>query len=69
MDAGANRAITQYFYNADAYYRFIDDGEKMGMEIPIVPGIMPITNYKNHARFSEMCGAEIPRWLSKSRVW
>lgn len=65
VDAGANSAITQYFYNADAYFRFIDDCEKMGIDIPIVPGIMPITNYQNLARFSEMCGAEIPRWLSR----
>jgi methylenetetrahydrofolate reductase (NADPH) len=65
VEAGANSAITQYFYNADAYYRFVDDCEKMGVDIPIVPGIMPITNYKNLARFSEMCGAEIPRWLRK----
>ncbi len=65
IDAGANSAITQYFYNPDAYYRFIDDCEKMGIGIPIVPGIMPITNYKNLARFSEMCGAEIPRWIRK----
>lgn len=65
VDAGANSAITQYFYNADAYYRFVDDCEKMGLDIPIVPGIMPIINYQNLARFSDMCGAEIPRWLRK----
>lgn len=65
VDAGANSAITQYFYNADAYYRFVDDCEKMGLDIPIVPGIMPITNYQNLARFSDMCGSEIPRWLRK----
>ena len=65
VDAGANSAITQYFYNADAYYRFVDDCEKMGLDIPIVPGVMPITNYQNLARFSDMCGAEIPRWLRK----
>ena len=65
VDAGANSAITQYFFNADAYYRFVDDCERMGIDIPIVPGIMPITNYKNLARFSDMCGAEIPRWLRK----
>jgi methylenetetrahydrofolate reductase (NADPH) len=65
IDAGANSAITQYFFNPDAYYRFIDDCEKIGVEIPIVPGIMPITNYKNLARFSDMCGAEIPRWIEK----
>lgn len=65
VDAGANSAITQYFFNPDAYYRFVDDCEKMGLDIPIVPGIMPITNYTQLARFSEMCGAEIPRWLRK----
>ncbi len=65
VDAGANSAITQYFFNQDAYYRFIDDCEKMGIDIPVVPGIMPITNYKNLARFSDMCGAEIPRWIQK----
>ncbi len=65
VEAGASSAITQYFFNADAYYRFVDDCEKMGLNIPIVPGIMPITNYKNLARFSDMCGAEIPRWLRK----
>lgn len=65
VEAGASSAITQYFFNADAYYRFVDDCEKMGLDIPIVPGIMPITNYKNLARFSDMCGAEIPRWLRK----
>ena len=65
VDAGANRAITQYFYSVDAYLRFVDDCEKLGLDIPIVPGIMPITNYKNLARFSDMCGAEIPRWLRK----
>jgi methylenetetrahydrofolate reductase (NADPH) len=65
IDAGANSAITQYFYNVDAYYRFVDDCERMGLNISIVPGIMPITNYQNLARFSDMCGAEIPRWLRK----
>lgn len=65
IEAGANSAITQYFFNPDAYYRFVDDCEKMGLDIPIVPGIMPITNYTQLARFSEMCGAEIPRWLRK----
>ncbi|MDH5485412.1 MAG: methylenetetrahydrofolate reductase [NAD(P)H] [Gammaproteobacteria bacterium] len=63
--AGANSAITQYFYNADAYFRFIDDCEKMAIDIPVIPGIMPITNYTSLARFSAMCGAEIPLWLSK----
>lgn len=63
VEAGANGAITQYFYNLDAYLRFIDDCEKLGIDIPIVPGIMPLTNIKQIARFSAMCGAEIPRWL------
>ncbi|MBE0509502.1 MAG: methylenetetrahydrofolate reductase [NAD(P)H] [Chromatiales bacterium] len=63
VDAGANAAITQYFYNLDAYLRFVEECEKRGVEIPIVPGIMPITNIKQLARFSAMCGAEIPRWL------
>jgi len=63
VKAGANAAITQYFYNLDAYLRFVEECEKRSVEIPIVPGIMPITNIKNLARFSEMCGADIPRWL------
>lgn len=63
--AGADAAITQYFYNPDAYFRFMDDCEKMGLSIPVVPGIMPITNYSQLARFSDACGAEIPRWLAK----
>ena len=63
MHAGANMAITQYFYNADAYARFIEDARKAGVDAPIVPGIMPITNYSRLARFSETCGAEIPRWI------
>lgn len=61
--AGANSAITQYFYSFDAYRRFVDDCERLGIDLPIVPGIMPITNYKQLARFSDACGAEIPRWL------
>jgi len=65
VDAGANSAITQYFFNADAYFYFIERTEQLGINIPIVPGIMPITNYSNLARFSEMCGAEIPRWIKK----
>lgn len=65
VDAGANSAITQYFYNADAYYRFVDYCQAAGITIPIYPGIMPITNYANLARFSASCGAEIPRWLAK----
>jgi methylenetetrahydrofolate reductase (NADPH) len=61
--AGANAAITQYFYNADAYFRFVDETQKAGVDIPITAGIMPITNYSQLMRFSEMCGAEIPRWV------
>src|SRR5262249_5656976 len=61
--AGANSAITQYFYNADAYFRFVDACEAAGVDIPIVPGIMPIGNFSQLARFSDACGAEIPRWL------
>lgn len=63
IGAGANAAITQYFYNLDAYIRFVEECEKRGVDVPIVPGIMPITNIKQLARFSAMCGAEIPRWL------
>lgn len=65
VDAGANAALTQYFYNPDAYCRFVDDCEKLGVDIPIVPGVMPITNFKQLARFSDACGAEIPRWIRK----
>jgi len=65
IDAGANSAITQYFFNPDAYFRFVNDCEDLGITIPIVPGIMPITNYTQLARFSDMCGAEIPRWIRK----
>ncbi len=65
VDAGADSAMTQYFYNADAYFRFVDDCETLGIHIPIVPGIMPITNYQQLARFSDACGAEIPRWIRK----
>jgi methylenetetrahydrofolate reductase (NADPH) len=65
VDAGANAAITQYFFNADAYFRFVDDARALGVSIPIVPGIMPIGNYVQLARFSDACGAEIPRWLRK----
>lgn len=61
--AGANEAVTQYFFNGDAYLRFRDDVVKMGVSIPIVPGIMPITNYVRLARFSDNCGTEIPRWI------
>ncbi len=63
--AGANSAITQYFYNSDAYFRFVDDVAALGCTVPIVPGIMPITNYAQLARFSDACGAEIPRWIRK----
>ena len=63
VDAGASGAITQYFYNADAYFRFVDEARAQGITIPIVPGIMPIATYTQLARFSEMCGAEIPRWM------
>ncbi len=65
VDAGANAAITQYFYNAEAYFYFVDKCEKSGINIPIVPGIMPITQYTQLFRFSEMCGADIPRWMRK----
>jgi methylenetetrahydrofolate reductase (NADPH) len=65
VEAGANAAITQYFFNPEAYFRFVDDCEKLGLDIPIVPGIMPITNYSQIARFSESCGADIPRWMKK----
>lgn len=61
--AGANSAITQYFYNADAYFRFQEDVDALGLDIPLVPGIMPITNSSQLMRFSDMCGAEIPRWI------
>lgn len=63
VDAGASSAITQYFFNPGAYYRYVDDLAKLGVELPVVPGIMPITNYKQLARFSAACGAEIPRWV------
>ncbi|SNR78979.1 5,10-methylenetetrahydrofolate reductase (NAD(P)) [Methylobacillus rhizosphaerae] len=63
VEAGADAAITQYFYNADAYFRFMDQSRKLGIDIPIVPGIMPIYNFTQLARFSSVCGAEIPRWL------
>jgi methylenetetrahydrofolate reductase (NADPH) len=65
VNAGANSAITQYFFNADAYWHFVDRCAARGVMIPIVPGIMPITNYTQLARFSDMCGAEIPRWVRK----
>lgn len=65
VDAGASSAITQYFYNADAYFYFVERCLGTGIEIPIVPGIMPITNYQQLARFSDACGAEIPRWIRR----
>jgi len=63
VQAGANAAITQYFYNADAYFQFLDNTRKLGVDVPVVAGIMPITNYMQLMRFSDMCGAEIPRWV------
>jgi methylenetetrahydrofolate reductase (NADPH) len=63
IKAGANAAITQYFYNADAYFQFVDSAQKLGIDAPIVAGVMPITNYTQLMRFSDMCGAEIPRWV------
>ena len=65
VDAGANSAITQYFYNPDAYSRFVDDCEAIGVRVPIVPGIMPIASASKLARFSDACGAEIPRWIRR----
>ena len=63
VEAGANSAITQYFFNADAYFRFVDACESSGIDIPVVPGIMPISNFTQLARFSDACGADIPRWI------
>ncbi len=63
IQAGADAAITQYFYNADAYFQFVDNARKLGVDVPIVAGIMPITNTTQLMRFSDMCGAEIPRWV------
>ncbi len=65
IDAGADGATTQYFYNTDCYFQFLDDCERHGIDVPITPGIMPITNYTSLVRFSAMCGAEIPRWMHK----
>ncbi|HVF35556.1 MAG TPA: methylenetetrahydrofolate reductase [NAD(P)H] [Candidatus Saccharimonadia bacterium] len=65
LDAGADGAITQYFYNTDAYFRFIDDARRAGITAPIVPGVMPIANFSQLKRFSDGCGAEIPRWIEK----
>jgi methylenetetrahydrofolate reductase (NADPH) len=63
VKAGADSAITQYFYNADAYFRFVEDSRKLGVDVPIVPGIMPITSSTQLMRFSDACGAEVPRWI------
>ncbi|MBI1732992.1 MAG: methylenetetrahydrofolate reductase [NAD(P)H] [Gammaproteobacteria bacterium] len=65
VDAGADSALTQYFYNPDAYFRFLDSSARLGIHIPIVPGVMPITNSTQLVRFSDACGAEIPRWILK----
>ena len=65
VESGANSAITQYFFNADSYFYFVDRVRTLGVDIPIVPGIMPITNYSKLARFSDACGAELPRWIRK----
>ena len=66
VNAGANSAITQYFYNADSYFYFVDQCHKLGISIPIVPGIMPVGKFSQLARFSDACGAEIPRWVRKT---
>ena len=63
VHAGANSAITQYFYNSDAYFRFVEDADALGVSVPVVPGIMPITSSTQLMRFSDACGAEIPRWI------
>ena len=65
VEAGADGAVTQYFYNAEAYFHYRDDCHRAGIDIPITPGIMPITNYRQLSRFSEMCGAEIPQWIRR----
>ena len=65
VDAGANGAITQYFYNADGYFHFVEECAAMGLSLPIVPGIMPIGRFSQLARFSDACGAEIPRWIRR----
>jgi methylenetetrahydrofolate reductase (NADPH) len=63
VNAGATKAVTQYFYNIDAYFSFVDEVQKLGVDIPIIPGIMPITSYDNLINFSTNCGAEIPSWI------
>ena len=65
VKAGANSAITQYFYNADAYFHFVDEVRALGVDTPIIPGIMPIVNFSKLARFSDACGAELPRWMRR----
>jgi len=65
VEAGADAGITQYFYNPDSYLRFVDEAARLGSKVPIVPGIMPITNFTQLARFSDNCGAEIPRWIRR----
>ena len=65
VKAGANSAITQYFYNADAYFHFVDEAKALGVDVPIIPGIMPIVGFTKLARFSDACGADIPRWMRK----
>ncbi|MFV5213513.1 methylenetetrahydrofolate reductase [NAD(P)H] [Azonexus caeni] len=65
VKAGANSAITQYFYNADAYFHFVDEARALGVDIPIIPGIMPIVGFTKLARFSDACGADLPRWMRK----
>jgi len=65
VEAGANSAITQYFYNADGYFRFVESCSRLGVTVPVVPGIMPIVKFAQLARFSDACGAEIPRWMRK----
>ena len=65
VKAGANSAITQYFYNADAYFHFVDEAQALGVDVPIIPGIMPIVGFTKLARFSDACGADIPRWMRK----
>ena len=65
VKAGANSASTQYFYNADAYFHFVDEARALGVDVPIIPGIMPIAGFTKLARFSDACGAEIPRWMRR----